>query len=202
MFQFIWRVFSLLLNSWNLRLNNVCIVFLLIINEILEGCGIWCSEIESNKEYFIKKWLKEVVFHNIVIQWSYLLSWRSDGTLGPGESLRRGQKMLRTFHLKNERKIKCQTTCSSPTWAPGLPCCPGGPGSPWGPWRKQVHFINLITNTKIDYFIYLSRTSQVKVRVISCSIWSIKSEMLLSTDINQKLIPKQANSTTSCSGSR
>lgn len=22
------------------------------------------------------------------------------------------------------------------TWAPGLPCCPGGPGSPWGPYRK------------------------------------------------------------------
>ena len=23
------------------------------------------------------------------------------------------------------------------TWAPGLPCCPGGPGSPWGPYRKH-----------------------------------------------------------------
>lgn len=30
-----------------------------------------------------------------------------------------------------------QEPADSLTWAPGLPCCPGGPGSPWGPCRKQ-----------------------------------------------------------------
>lgn len=160
------------------------------------------------------------VFINILSSWLFpvimwCLTFSPGGPIapwGPASPCGEETNMLRTFHLMDNREILCQTTCSSLTWAPGLPCCPGGPGSPWGPWRKRgVNFSNLVRNTKIDYFIYESKTSRVKKSVICCSICSIKSEMQLSTDINQKLsnsaslhyyllIRKQANSTISCSG--